>query len=58
MQLQLVLVVLFNAVNVCAFFFFKDGLSREMSTDMATCLVKANVLISIIDVYKLYESIF
>lgn len=57
MQLQLVLVVLCKTINVCAFF-FKDGVSGEMSTDTATCLVRADVLISIIDVHKLYESIF
>lgn len=57
MQLQLVVVVLCNVINMCAFF-FKDRVSREMNTDTATCLVRANVLISIIDVHKLYESIF
>lgn len=48
--------VLCNTINVC--FFLKDRVSREMSTDTAPCLLKANVLISKIDLHKLYESIF
>lgn len=42
---------------MCAFF-FKARVSREMSTDTATCLVKANALITVIDVHEFHESIF
>lgn len=64
MQLCLFLVVLSNTANTWAlnlflcicnlmksFIFFKDRVNREISTDTATCLVKSNVLISIIHLH-------